>query len=340
MTDGTSPTARALMTLVAIQESPGIGAERLARRLGVTTRAVRRYVGILREADIPVESVRGPEGGYRLGRGVRLPPIVFSSDEALGLVMAVLDGHHAASDAEDLVGAAVAKLLRAMPQHVAEQADVVRRMATTAPDRSAARPDPGVAVALVRAAADRRRVALGYRSEAGRDLDLDVEPWAVVVRHGRWYLLCRSLRAGAVRTYRVDRVRSVTVLEHVFDPPAGLDPVAVLEEHLGTGWEHRTEVVVAAPLADVEWLPRTMGRLEAVDARTTRLVGSTGNLAGYAADLARLPVPFRVVDGDGLREAVAALAARLSDAARVEEEPAGAAGRRAPRPPRDAPSPT
>ncbi|MFC6345227.1 HTH domain-containing protein, partial [Nocardioides hankookensis] len=64
-----SPTSRALLALEALQDSPGITAERLGRRLGVTARAARRYVEILREADIPVESVRGPDGGYRLGRG-------------------------------------------------------------------------------------------------------------------------------------------------------------------------------------------------------------------------------------------------------------------------------
>src|SRR3954454_23586959 len=92
-----SPTARALLTLDLISSSPGITADRLATKLGVSERAARRYVGILREAEIPIESVRGPYGGYRVGRGLRLPPLVFSATEALGLVMAVLRGHPAAA---------------------------------------------------------------------------------------------------------------------------------------------------------------------------------------------------------------------------------------------------
>src|SRR6478672_11970299 len=99
----TSPTARALLTLELVPGSPGITAGRLAARLGVPGRAARRYVAILREAGIPVESERGPYGGYRVGRGLRLPPLVFSGAEALGLVMAVLDGRHAAADSEDPV---------------------------------------------------------------------------------------------------------------------------------------------------------------------------------------------------------------------------------------------
>jgi predicted DNA-binding transcriptional regulator YafY len=109
-------------------------------------------------------------------------------------------------------------------------------------------------------------VRLGYRSEAGSEWVTDVDPWAVVVRHGRWYLLCRSRDADAVRAYRVDRVRSVQVLDGTFEPPADLDPVAVLEEHLGVGWGYQVEVIVDAPLEKVaRCLPRTLGRLEALD---------------------------------------------------------------------------
>jgi predicted DNA-binding transcriptional regulator YafY len=96
-----SPTGRALLVLELVQAEPGITAAGLAARLGVTERAARRYVAILREADIPVESSRGRYGGYRLGRGIRLPPLLFSATEALGLIMAVLDGNHPAADADD-----------------------------------------------------------------------------------------------------------------------------------------------------------------------------------------------------------------------------------------------
>ncbi len=112
------------------------------------------HLGILREAGIPIESVRGPYGGYRLGRGLRLPPLMFSAAGALGLVMAVLDGHHNASDPTDPVGNALGKIMRALPQSVAAQADAVRRTTAPAPDRAAARPDPETTAALVQACSD------------------------------------------------------------------------------------------------------------------------------------------------------------------------------------------
>ena len=137
MSHDESPTARALLLLELLQNNPGITADRLAGRLGVSERAARRYVGILREAGIPVESTRGPYGGYRLGRGLRLPPLMFTATEALGLVMAVLEGHHDAADPSGPAGSALGKLLRALPEPVAHPAEAVRKVSARA---SPARP--------------------------------------------------------------------------------------------------------------------------------------------------------------------------------------------------------
>lgn len=311
MNPDASPTARALLALELIQSHPGITADRLADKLGVSERAARRYTGILREAGIPVESVRGPYGGYRLGRGVRLPPLMFSATEALGLVMAVLDGHHDANDPTDPVGGALGKIMRALPEAVAAQAEAVRRTASPAPDRGAARPAAGTTATLVEACSQHRRVRLDYRSEAGSEWLIDVEPWAVVVRHGRWYLLCRSIAKDAVRTYRIDRVRDVEPLGEGFDPPTDLDPVAVLETNLGVGWEHEVEVDIDAPADTLAWLPRTLGRVEPLDADSSRLTGSTSSPTWYAEQLAMLPVPYRIRTGPEVRDAARTLAQRM-----------------------------
>jgi len=306
-----SPTARALQTLELLQLQPGVTAGQIAEHLGVTGRAARRYVAILREAGVPVESSRGRYGGYRLGRGVRLPPVVFTEDEALALVMAVLESHPVASETGDLAGSALAKVIRALPENVGRQATAMRDHASAAPDRRASRPDPAVASQLVVAVASKHRVRLRYRGESGSEWSGEVDPWAVVVRHGRWYLLCHSHHVGAVRSYRVDRVRAVEHTRHSFDPPDGLDPVAALEENLGAGWKFPTRVWFHAPLSDVApWIRPPMGRLEP-HAGGCLLVGSTRNPDMYAQEwLAAMPFAFRVEGGDELRAAMAALAAR------------------------------
>lgn len=312
----TSPTARALLTLELVQSQPGITADRIADRLGVTPRAARRYVAILREAGIPIASVSGPAGGYRPGRGLRLAPLVFRPAEALGLVMAVLDGHHDAADPDGPVGSALDKLLRALPTSVAAEAEVVRRTASPVPGRAAARPDPGTTVGLVQACAEHHRLRLAYRTQSGARRQLEVDPWAVVVRHGRWYLLCWSRAAEATRAYRVDRVQGVEIIDGTAIPPADLDPVAALEEHLAAGWQYAAEVLIDAPAdAVAPCLPRSLGRLEPVGERTSRLTGSTGNPTWYAEQLAPVPAAYRVVGGPELREAVRALGQRLLTAA-------------------------
>ncbi len=314
MTD-LSPTARALRALELLQSRPVTTAGELAGKLGVTERAARRYVEILREAGIPVESTRGTHGGYRLGRGTRLPPVVFTQDEALALVMAVLDGHPAAAHSDDIVGAGLGKVIRALPESVGAQAAALRAHASAAPERYPVRPDPAVTSVLVAAVASRRGVLLTYRSESGSQWDAEVDPWAVVVRYGRWYLLCHSHRAAAIRTYRIDRIIAVQQGARAFTPPADLDPVTTLETHLGIGWEHPTRVVFDAPLdAVAPWIRPPMGRLEPLGEGCV-LVGSTNNPAMYAQEwLSTVPIAFRVEGGERLRAAVAEVAHRFAAA--------------------------
>jgi predicted DNA-binding transcriptional regulator YafY len=230
--------------------------------------------------------------------------------------MAVLDGHHDASDPTGPVGSALGKIVRALPEPVAAQAEAVRRTAAAAPDRGAARPDPDTTAALVQACSNQRRVRIGYRSEAGAQWVSDVDPWAIVVRHGCWYLLCHSHASDARRAYRIDRVRGVEMLEDGFTPPIDLDAVALLEEHLAVGWEYDIEVVIDAPAEKVaRCLPRVLGTLKPIDAETTRLVGSTSNPVWYAEQLATIPAAYQIVKCPELQQAARVLGRRLLAAA-------------------------
>jgi predicted DNA-binding transcriptional regulator YafY len=309
MAHGTSPTARALLALELIQNSPGITAERLGRRLEVTERAARRYVAILREADLPIESLSGPHGGYRVGRGLHLPPLTFTAAEAMGLVMATLEGHRAAADPTDLVGGALAKILRALPRRIAEQVRGVRDVVPREHGRDG--PSPETIQRLLDASAAARRVRLVYRT--GRsDREMEVDPWAVVLRHSRWYVLGWSHTADARRVLRVDRVLELRTLAEPFTPPVDLDAVRVLEEHLSQGWAHPVDVLVEAPLeATSRWVPRSLARLVPEGEERTRLVASTDDPDWYARQLATLPVPFRVLGSMPVQRATAALGRRL-----------------------------
>jgi len=306
-----SPTARALRTLDLIHNRPGISAADLAERLGVTERAVRRYVGTLRDAGVPVNGTPGRYGGYQIGRGVRLPPVAFSGAEALALVMAVVDSRAGATP-DTLVGEGVGKLLRALPDSVARPAQQLWQNIAAAPS-DFPRPEPAITSGLVEAVATGRRVRIGYRSAAGHEWTSEVEPWAVVVRRGLWYLLC-AIRSDEVRTYRVDRVTSLDVLNARAAVPEDLDAVAQLESSLSHGWQYATRVRFPGLSAEAvrHWLPGPMGDL-VVDGADCVLIGTTSSPDMYAGEwLAQVPLPFVVEGGDELVRAMGTLVDKLS----------------------------
>jgi predicted DNA-binding transcriptional regulator YafY len=316
-----SPTARALLALEVIQNVPGITASRLGERLGVTERAARRYVAILREASLPIESASGPYGGYQVGYGMRLPPLTFTAAEASGLVMAVLEGHPNAADPADLVGAALAKIVRVLPARVATLVRSIRD-AIELPEGADADPrvNPELTGALIESCAAARRLRLTYRpgwrpagqTAGGEERVMEVDPWAVVLRHSRWYLLCWSHTRAARRVLRVDRITTAQQLPDTFTPPAGLDAQGTLEDHLSQGWSYQAHVLIdAEPREVARWLPRSLGALTPAGDGRTWLRGSTENPGWYAGRLAILPFGFRVAGSAELCQATADLGRRL-----------------------------
>jgi predicted DNA-binding transcriptional regulator YafY len=345
-----SPTARALLALEAIQNEPGITAQRLGERLGVTERAARRYVAILREAGLPIDSVTGPYGGYQIGRGMRLPPLTFSAAEAAGLVMAVLEGHRAAADPADLIGGALGKIIRVLPARVSTLVRPIRdvRATVNATDVPYAHGVDALAVprvshelttALFEACAAGRRLQLRYRLMSGAaegdwvEREMRVDPWAVILRHSRWYLLCWSHSRDARRVLRVDRIAAAAPLPEMFTPPPGLDPLGVLEEHLSQGWKFPVDVLIDATPDEVAgWLPRSLGALSPAGDGQTRLLASTEDLGWYAGRLAVLPYRFWVTESAPLRDALAELGRRLIAAGAGQAAEGDGADLRLPRP--------
>jgi predicted DNA-binding transcriptional regulator YafY len=313
-----SPTARALRTLELIQNTPGITGDALATRLGISDRAARRYVGILREAGIPIESISGPYGGYRIGRGLRIAPLMFSPPEALGLAMAVLQGWHGAADGDHPVATALGKLVRALPTSAAAPVEAMRRVNAQNPADAAASPDPQLTAAVAQACESRHRLRIRYRTRSGHEMVVD--PWAVVVRHGRWYLLCWSHTADARRVLRVDRIAQAETTPDSYTVPPDLDPVREVEDHLADGWKYDVEVRITVPFTQAgRCLPRTLGRLQPIDEHSCLLTGSTDEPRWYAAQLVATELPFVVLRSAEVRAEVLALAHRLTQAAQVEE---------------------
>jgi predicted DNA-binding transcriptional regulator YafY len=136
---------------------------------------------------------------------------MFTTPEALALVMAVIE-RRGSADPADPVERALGKIIRVLPEPVAKPAEAVRSVSARGPDPGAASPSPETTAVIVQSCASRRRLRLGYRMGPGERV-MEVDPWAVVVRHGRWYLPCWSHTKNARRVLRVDRVTAVDVRE-------------------------------------------------------------------------------------------------------------------------------
>src|SRR5262249_20343337 len=158
-----------------------------------------------------------------------------------------------------------------LPTTTAASADALRQVRAQNPSDYAAMPDVELTATITQACQNRCRIRVTYRTGTRMVLD----PWAVVVRHGRWYLLgCRS-DSGASRVLRVDRITDVEPTGELCTPPDDLDPVRQVEDHLADGWTYPVEVRIDAPFERVApCIPRTLGRLEATDENSCTLRGS------------------------------------------------------------------
>lgn len=232
---------------------------------------------------------------------------MFSSSGALGLVMAVLQGWHGSVDADHPAATALAKITRVLPAATAEPIDALRRVQAQNPGDVAAMPDADRTAAITQACQHRRRIRLTYRTGT----PMLFEPWAVVVRHGRWYLLGWLPAANSRRVLRLDRITVVEASVETFTPPENLDSVREVEDHLSDGWSHPVEVRIDAPMARVA---RCVSRLEADGEHTCVLRGSTDEPTWYAEQLAAVPAPFTVLGSVEVQAAVQRLAERLARA--------------------------
>ena len=315
-----SPTNRILAVLELLQAHGQLAGTEIARRLGVDRRTVRRYIVALEEMGIPVTAERGAGGGYALVAGFKLPPMLFTDDEALALSL----GLHAAS-ALGLgdpgghsagLASARSKLERVMP------ADLKRRLRaadeTMQLDLPASGPpaESQVLATLSAAAQAQRTVHVTYeaadKSRTARDLD----PYGLAFRGGCWYVVGHCHLRKGPRTFRVDRIAPATRTTRTFERPANFDTLAAISTALATlPRAHRAEVLLHTDLASAKkQIFATLGTLEEVEGGVL-LHSQTDDLNWLARELARLPFALVLRRPKGLAAALRAHARALSSAA-------------------------
>jgi predicted DNA-binding transcriptional regulator YafY len=322
---GNRPTTRLLSMLELLQTRGRIGGPELARRLEVGERTVRRYAVMLQEMGVPVEGERGRYGAYSLKRGYKMPPMMFTDEEALGLALGLL-----AARTIGLVGVApavegaLAKLERVMPEALGGRVRNLEETVSIAIARPTTPADSETLLTLAAAVGERRRVRLRYRSGWAGESERAVDLYGVMQREGYWYAAGHCHLRGSMRLFRLDRVLEAEMLDDTFARPAGLDsPGAVLKAVASTpGDEWSVEVLLETRAEDAHWqLPSVGLALEQAEGGTL-LRCSTWSLDWIARVLAGLDCSFIVRRPDELREAlerraekIAALSKRTEGAA-------------------------
>ncbi|HEX4291068.1 MAG TPA: YafY family protein [Trebonia sp.] len=331
----TRPTAR-VMALLELLQSGGVRTvAELAGRLGVDERTVRRYVDHLLDLDVPVESVRGRYGGYRLGPGYRLPPLMLTDDEALAVLLGLAAGRRAGLLAGTGTASetATAKIRRVLPERLARRLDaLLESLAFTAPAAAAAVADGAVLLSIADAVCHRRPVSIRYTAGDGRRSERVLHPYGLVVHSGRWYVTGADPGIGEDRTFRLDRIAGARTLPGSFEPPAGANPAQRLLSGLATApYRHRVRLRIQGTAEQIRArLPASVATLEELPAPSgTPAEAEPWFRAELRAErldwlppvLASLDRPFVIEQPDELRGLVVALADRLRDAARRTSGP-------------------
>jgi predicted DNA-binding transcriptional regulator YafY len=312
-------TAQRLLRLLSLlQATPFWPGPELAERLGVTVRTVRRDVERLRAMGYPIEAELGGAGGYRLGRGGALPPLLLDDDEAVAVAVGLhLATDDAATGTADTAIAALAKLEALLPARLRPRVAALMSMTLPMPAAGV----PGVTgadlVTVAQACRASERLRFAYVDGRGRRSDRLVEPFRLVRTGRRWYLVARDVDRQAWRSYRVDRLADATPTGHRFhlvDPP---DPVAFVGEGVSAApYRHRARVVIDAPIAVVaERVPPTVATLEPTPDGRTELVTGAHELDHIALHLAVLDLAFTVIEPAALARRCRALGDRLLAAA-------------------------
>ncbi|WP_346949843.1 YafY family protein [Dyella sp.] len=311
------PATRALAVLELLQTHRRISGVELAQRLGVDGRTVRRYIAALEELGIPITAERGRHGAYLLVAGFKLPPMMFTDDEALALSVGLLAARSMGlTEASAAVASAQAKLERVMPERLMARTRAVADTVMLDLARSAAAGTSDTLFALSAAAQQCRRVRMGYRAANGVDSEREIDPYGLAHTGGFWYVVGHCHLRRGLRSFRLDRITEVVTQETLFVRPRDFDAVAHLTFSLATlPREHAVEVLLHTTLDDaLERLGGTMGLFEPTEAGVL-LRAQVDGLDWFARQLARQPFDFSVRGPDGLRAAVGALAARLGESA-------------------------
>ncbi|MYR77714.1 YafY family transcriptional regulator [Streptomyces filamentosus] len=313
-------SARLLRLLSLLQTHRDWSGADLADRLGVTPRTVRRDVDKLRELGYPVNAARGTGGGYQLGAGAELPPLLLDDEEAVAVAVGLRTaaGHGIEGIGESSVRA-LAKLEQVLPNRLRRRVGALG--AFTVPmlhGQDASVVDPGLLTELAGACRDAERLRFAYRTHGGASSRRTVEPHRLVCTERRWYLVAWDLEREDWRTFRADRITPTPPHGPRFvpRPPPAEDLAAYVSQGVAvSAYAARAVILLKAPLAEAaQRISPSAGVLETVDADTCRLTTGAPDLTVLVIHVLMMGIDFEVIEPPELTELMRDARERLTRA--------------------------
>lgn len=317
-------SVRLLRLLSLLQARRDWSGADLADRLGVTTRTVRNDVERLRILGYQVHSSTGTAGGYRLGAGAKLPPLLLDDDEAV----AVAVGLRAAAAGtvtgiEETSLGALTKLEQTLPSRLRHRVDALRAVTVSAAGGGPT-VDAETLTTIAGASRNHEQLRFDYLGHDGQASIRKVEPHRLVYTGRRWYLLAWDTDRKDWRTFRADRIRPRLPTGPRFTPREPPDDAAthVVRGVGSLAWPYQARIQLQAPAEVIaERIPPTAGLLKPIDADTCLLQTGGPSLYDLAGFLSSLDVAFTVLDPPELRTLLRTLAARYTAAAQEPRHP-------------------
>jgi predicted DNA-binding transcriptional regulator YafY len=312
-------SARLLRLLSLLQTRPEWPGRELADRLGVTPRTLRRDVAKLRSLGYPVSAVPGVAGGYRLGAGASLPPLLLDDDEAVAVALSL---RTAATQSITGVGEAsvraLVKLERVLPSRLRERAAAIGH-ATVPLAGPGPVLDAQALTTMARACRNRERLDFSYRSRQGELTARHTEPHRLVQAGYRWYLVARDTDRGEWRTFRADRIEAPRLTGVRFVPVNPPDAAAFVARAVTTApYRYQARILLdASAEAVARQVPPSVGIIEPAGPGRCVLVSGSDSLDALALHVTALDVDYVVLEPRELAERLAVLAARLATASQA-----------------------
>jgi predicted DNA-binding transcriptional regulator YafY len=312
-----NPTLRLLTILELLQSRGEMTGEELAQALEVEERSIRRYIMMLRDIGIPIESERGRHGGYSLRPGFRIPPMMFNADEITVVMMGLMLIRELGPSSALAIESAVAKIERVLPLELRDYLDALHSASMFEDiDIAAYEIASDAILKLTRAMHEQKCLDIAYISTEGAETQRRIAPYGLVLHRRAWYTPAYCHLREDVRVFRVDRIQEMTRTDEAFSKPAAFDPRGFVQQTLAQKkGVFKFEVLFQAPLSTVQTLiAPSVGLLEA-QGNNTLLRCYSDDPFWMARYLARIELPYTVIKNRTLRMALRELADELRGAA-------------------------